>query len=293
MRARMYASPIDLPEAASGRFAIKYATFVPGVPVAVVSMREALLTGRKPAHVVLDRPLRVHQLVEQRSGPLNKGGHEVEHEGVWMTDEPLELRQAADWLLSVKPWGNVLVGGLGLGVIASWLAHLKTGTLFGSKTGALIDDVVVVEKSADVIALVQPHQSGYTVLNEDLFDFLRTTPRWWWDFAFLDIWQGTNEGTWWDTVMPLRRIIANRFGQQRVHCWAEDMMRGQVARALMMGNRSVVARFCEELKQPVPANTRHWKYKGFPAELSAEEVDDFLSNVGLPGWEERWASCLS
>jgi hypothetical protein len=281
--ARLYASPVSLPEATSGRFAIKYATFQPGIPVAVVSMREALLTGRKPVAVMLEKPLRVHQLVERRSGPLNPGNHDVEHEGVWMSDEPLELRQAADWILKIKPRGKLLVGGLGLGIVASWLARRPA-----------VEDVVVVEREQDVIDLVWQHQSknGYTVVRSCIFDFLKTTPRWWWDFAFLDTWQGTNEGTWWDTVMPLRRIIGNRFGRQRVHCWAEDMMLGQVRRAITLGNRSTMEQLCESLKEPVPENTRHWHYAGLPAEMSRADVEDFVTNVGLPEWEQRWGSCL-
>jgi hypothetical protein len=269
---QLYASPISLPEGRSGRFAVKYNYFKPG-EVAVVSLREALLTGRKPVSVKLPVPLRVHELVERRGGDT---------EGVWMSDEPLELRQAADWILGVQPRGKVLVGGLGLGIVATWLAERKG-----------ITDVVVVEREQDVINLVQPHQRGYTVLHSCIFEFLKTTPRWWWDFAFLDTWQGTNEATWWDTVMPLRRIIGNRFGKKRVHCWAEDMMLGQVRRAFLLGNRS----FMEQLHTvdkaaPVEGPFRHWYYEGFPEEMTQEEVTDFVTNVGLPAWEARWASCL-
>ncbi len=293
LKPRLYTSPIALSEARVGRFAIVHHTFTPGNGgVALVSLREAFLTGRKPVQLRITKPMLIHQLVEYRANGV---------EGVWMSDEPQELRQCAEWLRSVKPRGRVLVGGLGLGVVASWLARLPT-----------VRHVEVVELEQDVVDLVAVRQSGYTVRRDDIAEFLRRAPEWLWDFAFLDTWRGTNEATWWDTVMPLRRIVGNRFGRQRVHCWAEDMMLGQVRRAFFVGNRSTQQRLGGEglrgVADPIPAQTnpegvqrtevvlrpfgREWHYEGFPEEMTRADVEHFVGDVGLPEWERRWAPCL-
>lgn len=258
-KAELYGSPISLPEGRSGRFAVAHTRFLPERgPVALVSMREALLTGRRAVSVKLKEPLLVHQLLEYRR---EDDGTEVE--AVWMSDEPQELRQAAEWIVAAKPRGRILVGGLGLGVVASWLAQLP-----------FVEEVVVVEREQDVIDLVRPHQTGYTVERSDLFDYLRNLSRWRFDFAFFDIWQGTNESTWWSTVMPLRRVVGNRFGRRRVACWAESIMLGQVRRQIVLGNT-------------IP-QARCWKYAGLPVPMDELQVDHFLSCIGTPSWERLW-----
>jgi len=240
----LWESPISYPEKTIGRFSIKHRYFKPGL-AALVSDREAFLTGRRPVSLVLNAPMKIHELVERCDG----------HEAVWMSDEPQELRQIAEWLTTVRPKGRVLVGGLGLGVVATWLAGI----------GCTVD---VVERQREVIDLLGPDRP-YKTYHADIYQFLEGVDQWPWNYAFLDIWQGTSESTWWDEVMPLRRIIAGRFGKRHVHCWAENIMIGQVQRALAYGNRS-------------------WHYTGFPHPMRSADITRFTSTVGLPYWERRW-----
>jgi predicted O-methyltransferase YrrM len=274
-----------------GAFAIEHRNIPAGDRVAVVSMREAITTGKKPIDVILDKPLRIHALTEDG--------------GTWMTDSPEELRQAGEWLASVRPKGRVLVAGLGLGIVATWLSKL-----------ALVTQVDVVEIQPDVIRLLAAHQAGYRVSRSDIMAYLKLFDRWTWpyDYCFLDTWQGTGEATWWDTVMPMRRVIANRFGKQKVHAWAEDIMLGQVAQSIRMGNASSAGRlatvFPEIAKKSllsakkaieeyglvndvvVSAGGRCWLYEKFPPEMSEEDIAHFTGRVGLPDWEKRWAKYL-
>lgn len=258
-------SPINVPEGRVGNFSIEHDEFKPGL-VQVIDIREAMLTGRRPLSARIRKPLKVHRLVE-------------EGRGVWMSDEPRELRQAGEWIQSTGPSGRVLVGGLGLGVVATWLTRLP-----------LVDSVDVVEIRPEVVSLVSKWQCGYDTYITSIFDFVQNAKRWDWDTVFLDIWQGTSESTWWTTVMPLRRAIANKFGSKNIHCWAEDMMMGQIARAIHSGNAST-QRALKELRPEMKIDgksQRHWYYEHLPEEMTTSDTTHLLTRVGLPDWEKRW-----
>jgi hypothetical protein len=245
---KLYRSPLDLPEATSGGFSVRHKIYPAGASMPIINMREAFTRGRNPLSVTLPRPLRVHELHEEDAG-------------TWMTDAPQELNQIAEMLYEVQPTGEVLVGGLGLGVLASILV---------AREG--VASVTVVERSSDVKRLCA--KRGYHVVLDDIDHYLRTHEEPY-DFYLLDTWQGTNEGTWWEEVMPLRRIIRNRFGRRSVvHCWAEDMMLGQVCRsALNMAGRV-------------------WYYQVLAKDADEEEVAWFLGNVGTREWERRYGRRL-
>jgi hypothetical protein len=70
--------------------------------------------------------------------------------------------------------------------------------------------------------------------------------------------------------MPLRRIIRNRWGRTPIiHCWAEDIMLGQIVRTLTM-------------TQP------HWHYEKLPVPMPLTVARSFARNIGLPTWEKRY-----
>ena len=238
-----YASPIDLPESQSGSVAIEHKVLEAGSKTPIVGMRQAILRGTHPISAVLNEPLRVHYLTH------------AEH-GTWMTDLPEELNQIAEMLDTVSPWGRVLIGGLGLGIMASTVA-----------TRPGVEHVTVIEKDPDVIRLCA--RSGYTVIEANIYDYLKTTDDWF-HFYLLDTWQATNENAWWREVMPLRRVIRNRWGRTpTIHCWAEDIMLGQIIRTLTH-------------TQP------HWYYEHLPVPMPLPTARAFVRNVGLPTWERKY-----
>jgi hypothetical protein len=245
-KAEWYKSPVNLPESKSGKISIQKKILPPGDKVAIVGMRQAFLRGQKPISGVIKEPLTIHSLVH-------------EDRGIWMTDLPEELNQIGELLHNINPHGKIMVGGLGLGILAKTLAD-RTG----------VESVTVVEIDPDVVKLCA--QPGYTVVTADVMEYLRTTNDQF-DFYLLDTWQGTNEGTWWSQVMPQRRIIRNRFGSKPIiHCWAEDIMQGQVLLNLVHG---------------VP----HWYYSHLPIPMSDNAARSFLRNVGNKEVGERlWDS---
>lgn len=244
-RPELFRSPIRLDEGSSGRMRVRHRLHRAGEPLTIVSVRSALLRGIRPVRVRLDETLVIHELSEDRRG-------------VWMSDCPEELCDIAEALHTFDPRGRVLVGGLGLGVLAKSLAM----------RGA-VESVHVVERSPDVIRLCA--SPGYTVTCSDLYEYLRTVDRPF-DCWMLDTWQGTGEGDWWEYVMPARRIIANRFGRQRVWCWAEDRMAAQVARSCVSQ-----AGMC-------------WHYAALPLGMDEAAAARFVRTVGLPRWEREFGA---
>jgi hypothetical protein len=243
-----YQSPLNLPACKSGNAEIRHRVIQPGERVNIVGQRQALLRGMSPIVGMVEKPLRVHELIHR------------DH-GMWMSDVPEELNQIGELLHTVKPFGSVLIGGLGLGLLASAVAQRATVT-----------NVTVVEKDRDVIKLCAPPNSLFDTVKADITEFLATCKPF--DFFLLDTWQGTNEGTWWSQVMPMRRLIRQRFGRLPVvHCWAEDIMRGQILNSLMS-------------KPP------HWYYSGLPMPMPEREAKQFVRDVGTAAWEKRYGATI-
>jgi hypothetical protein len=251
-----YASPVYLHAGRSGKVAITIDAQSGELPI--IGLRNAIFTGRRPTSVMISKktPLRIHRLKDD------------EH-GCWMTDMPEELQQVEDFLHRAGPvvGKRVCVGGLGLGIVATRLVQ----------EGAT---VTVVERSFDIIKLVVPKRdASYTIAHTDIAEYLeRCDP---FDAYYLDTWQGTGEATWWDEVLPLRRIIGRRFGAVPVHCWAENIMLGQVL-------NTIYNAFATERRTGLP---RYWHMAKLPDDTNVEE---FLGpTIGTPAWEAKYGPGLN
>lgn len=241
-RPKLYISPLRLPAGRSGKVEVRHNIAKKGTSLPVIGIRQGFVRGITPVMAKMQEDRIVHEL-------------HSDGQGMWMTDLPEELNQIGELIHTVAPHGRVLVGGLGLGILANVLADSC--------------DVTTVEINKDIIKLCA--RPGYRTIHGDIKQYLEETKEEY-DFYLLDTWQLTNEGTWWSTVMPLRRIIRNRWGRTPViHCWAEDIMRGQVERTLQ--------------GQP------HWYYEGI-APLNPVDARSFTRNVGTPRWEKRWGAIV-
>lgn len=250
-------SPINLAEQTCGAMSIHHRIVKDSTPI--IGARQALMRGVRQVRLKLKQPLIVHQLVED---PDEEEGYS----GVWMTDLPEELFQIAEAIASVKPQGHVLVGGLGLGILAKMLVALPE-----------VKSVTVVELSKDVISLCAA--PGYAVIHGNIHQFLSSRflssrKEHDYDCFMLDTWAGTNESTWWTEVFPMRRMIRNNWSNKaKIWCWAEDIMQGQVARVLA-------------------GPGRHWLYEQLPPSMSQKEIKFFLTNIGSPLWEKRYGALI-
>lgn len=99
-----------------------------------------------------------------------------------MTDTPDEIRDHARFMHRSK--GDVLIAGLGLGMV-----------LQGCAVKDDVRTVTVVEKSTDVIALVEAHYKAkpfghkVTIINADIFEW-KPEKGVKFDYAWFDIWDG-------------------------------------------------------------------------------------------------------
>lgn len=100
----------------------------------------------------------------------------------WMVDDPPHWR--AMEMYAEAAYGNVLVAGLGLGLIVHALAKNKK-----------VKYVCLVEKSADVIKLVYEHTpdaawSRYSLVTADFWEFVKSheVTKTEWDWVIVDLW---------------------------------------------------------------------------------------------------------
>jgi hypothetical protein len=166
----------------------------------VVNLREAMFTGLPQTNY--PGPISVTQL----HGPDGE---------MWMSDLPCELVQMHREL-ACHARGRVLVGGLGLGIVARMAARYKR-----------VKEITVVELAREVIDLVGPSlaDAKIKIQQGEIHAFARNT-KLHFDVALLDTWAGTGEWVWQEDVVPLRRALWGK--AKMVFCWQERVMLGQV-----------------------------------------------------------------
>jgi hypothetical protein len=278
-------------ECRNGRFSIVSTKIEPQQPITVVSWRQAIFEmGMGKARAVtlkLDIPDITYHLKDDEYG-------------TWMSNSFQELSQADVSIRAAK--GKVLIGGLGLGVIAQLIAEKSN-----------VSEITVVEKEKDLIDLIKPFLNPrINIIHADLFDYVKEIKRQQYNFAFLDIWQSTGEWSWQTMVVPLRRAIGTKI--TKVLCWQEETMTGQVA--------SMLWRMADLDVKPGYVSTQHYwvfregvKYlrpvariKPYDVTTSQEEFTKvleieeenkkdpmiqvmatlYLNHVGQPLWEKKF-----
>lgn len=193
---------LDLPEKKIGKFKIVREKLSAGKKICAVSMREAFFTGKKSKSVAWDTDVYFHKLLSDS--------------GVLMSDIPQEQESNFPYVDNMK--GEILVGGLGLGLVAKYLEGKKD-----------VKKLVIVEKEKDIIKLVEPYSKfkKSEVVCADLFDYLKKCKRKF-DYAYYDIWSPTGEDVLYTHVRPLRTLSEGIIRNDRIVCWQEDVMLGQL-----------------------------------------------------------------
>ena len=288
-----YEGVLDIPEGTSGDFSVKHVIKPAGAKLYTAGARTMMLAGHKRREVVFDHPVRWHSLLEK--------------DGVWMTDLPVEQAQHDEELRRMR--GNVLVGGLGLGYAVTVLARNPE-----------VSTITVVEKSPDVVKLVAEamfknltalRRKKVSVVTDDLFAFLRKRRKEYgvragvsYDTAFYDIWASDGEGTFFETVLPLRKLSEGVVVEDPVN-WNENIMRGQLRFSLLsniagltMGSDTTIEALCTPLPKKVIGHVFYnWRVPFFkwvrrrrltPVQM-AEGAGAYSAIYGRRGWAESWA----
>lgn len=125
-----------------------------------------------------------------------------------MSDTPAESHEHARLLRAAR--GNILLNGLGLGFCLAAILR-KPG----------VDAVTVIEKSADVLTLVQPHitDKRVSIIHADALKW-RPAKGIRFDVVWHDIWTNIMNADDKPTATKLRRLYGPRCDWQS--CWSEE-----------------------------------------------------------------------
>lgn len=193
----------------AGEFTITRSFLPKGEETTLISLRNSMLRGEDVRQIKFTQDCYITRLLTREGG------------GQLMSDSPQERYEVVPAIKACR--GNVLVGGLGLGMYVQML-HKNTR----------VRHITVVELEPDIISLVAPSlPEGVRVIQADLFQFVANC-NWSWNNAIYDIWSPTSEGSFFGYVMPLR-LASARAGlksQKHIFCWAETEMFGQVVDSL-------------------------------------------------------------
>lgn len=139
------------------------------------------------------------------------------HNGkVVMSDTPMEKRTNSSFVVNAH--GDVLIGGLGIGMIVTAIQHNEK-----------VNSITIIEKHKEVIELVTsqiPFNNKVHIINADVFDWKPERGQRF-DCIYMDIWNFVNSDVYHDEMKPLKRKFGhylkpisespNRFNS----CWAE------------------------------------------------------------------------
>ena len=197
-----YQQLLRIPEGTQNGWEVR-AFLEPAGPVARVSMRTAMMAGHHAKPLVYTHPTRWIELCENGKR--------------WMSNLPIEQWQHRRQLGQMR--GHVLIGGLGLGVMATLCACLDR-----------VESITVIERSPEVYDLVWKHLrlrgKDCSLIQADLNHWARQSGTLRFDSAYLDIWTGDGQGQYLSETLPLIRAC-RRFVRGPIVAWNEDVMLGQ------------------------------------------------------------------
>jgi spermidine synthase len=168
------------------------------------------------ARVVHDSPDTLTRLRAARDGqPLNAQTYTrlIVDGQLWMTDAEFECWTNTDFVR--KAFGDVLVAGLGLGLVLPPLLDSK-----------VVESVTVLERSADVIALIGPlyQHPKLTIIEADARTW--EPPKKAYHFVYFDIWADVpNSDTLKDIAALKQRYRVSLRKHGRTMAWCEDFAR--------------------------------------------------------------------
>ncbi len=180
--------------------------FLPG------SMHKILPAGEfGAAKVVHDRPDALTKLRAAMHGqPLDCEVYTRLIVGgtLWMTDADYEWRTNLEPVRNMT--GDVLIAGLGIGFVLAPLRNRER-----------ITSVTVIEKNADVIALVEPTFPFARVIHADIYEW--EPPKKSFDCIYFDIWENVPNRDDWEDMKTLKKRYrpALRKGGW-IGAWCED-----------------------------------------------------------------------
>lgn len=131
-----------------------------------------------------------------------------------MSNTPMEKRTNLDFL--IKANGDVLIGGLGIGLIVLPLLEKEN-----------VNSITIVEKSSEIIEMVGKQlnlSDKVKIVNDDIYTY---EPEQKFDTIYIDIWPAVNSDIWKEEMKPLKQryrkyLVSKSENPNRyLACWAE------------------------------------------------------------------------
>lgn len=134
---------------------------------------------------------------------------------VLMSNTPMEQRTNREFI--DKANGDVLIGGLGIGLIILPIQDKEN-----------VKSITIIEKNKEVIELVSeqlPLNNKVNIIHSDIFNFMPDKK---YDTIYLDIWPYVNSDIYENEMMPLKNkyskylVSKNKNPDRFIKCWAES-----------------------------------------------------------------------
>lgn len=154
----------------------------------------------------------IREAVNGRNRFIDSGTYwRLRHKGeIIMSNTPAEIQDHLRFIS--KASGNILVAGLGLGMVLKALLEKQD-----------VIHITVVEKSDDVIRLVAPFYDcdRVVIVHQDIFDY---KPKEIFDYAWFDIWTYISDANYKE-MKRLNRKFARSVKIKKHWCYEECKMR--------------------------------------------------------------------
>lgn len=132
---------------------------------------------------------------------------------LWMTDAEFEC--ATNLKITQRAYGDILIAGLGIGLIIRPLLDCPDVT-----------SITVVERSADVIALIGPHyqDSKLTIIEADIYQW--EPPKKAYNIIYFDVWANVPNEDNKPEISVLKKRYRSALKQGgRSYAWCEERTR--------------------------------------------------------------------
>ncbi len=233
----------------------------------VTNFRHVLMLGVPVTKINFGRDVEFHKLLQGKS--------------VLTYYAPVEI--FSQYIEFAKAEGNVLVGGLGLGMAPTMMLGMPK-----------VNSITVVEIEKQIIDLVGPQiDDRIKIVHEDLFTYLmRPEIKGKYDFAYHDILYNTGESMWADNMAPLYRLT-RKAGIKKMAAWGEHETRWQMISALF-SRTMVEEKYSRWLPYKVFIDGVKKHLGGKPPygpehqEAIIELIKLYLNKVGTPRWEKTF-----
>ncbi len=189
---------LNLEDKTIGEYSLKSTVYGKGNKITLIPANyQSLLMGYKHTEKLLEHNFKYYDLL--------KGNLRI------MCNSGAILFE--QYLPYIKSKGNVLLGGLGLGVVPRLLCEKD-----------IVEKVTVVELSSEVIELCGFQHPKLEIVNGDFYSYLKNYDLNLFDYVYTDAY--THEGNVYEEiVIPTRKFLLEKFPTVAFDFWEEDQMK--------------------------------------------------------------------